>query len=390
MERIVQVRHSRGTRPMRRRRGMIAQRRRRRVEHEVRADVLAFMRLGHRRGCNDADCARHLGLCVPTLRRWRRHWRADRLALRRRGRPPQRGDPAERREVVRVLTRIAARTGLPTLRRAFPGVPRAELVELQQRCRRVVHHRRHETAHVLRWTRPGSVWAIDFTEPPCPIDGCFSRVTAVRDLAAQYQLLVLPGHDERADSTLRILDMLIEHHGAPLVLKLDNGSAFVDHRLKDWATLHGVMLLYSPPRMPEYNGAIEAGIGAVVTRAFHHAARNGRQAHWTCDDLFAARCEANDTARPWGRENVTPSERWKSRIGVSDIERERFMSCCRRHQRNERTARGIPDDVHLQHREQASIDRIAITRALVEHGFLMIRRRRIPLRIAKQKVIRIP
>jgi transposase-like protein len=321
---------------------MIAQRRRRRVEQEVRADVLAFARLGRRWGRPDADCARYLGLCMPTLRRWRRQWRADHLVPRRRGRPPQRGDPVERREVIHVLTCIAARTGLPTLQRAFPQVPRAELIELQQRCRRVVHHRRHETVHVLRWTRPGAVWAIDFTQPPCPIDGCFPRITAARDLAAQFQLLVLPGYDERTEPTLRILDMLVEQHGAPLALKLDNGPAFIDHRLKDWAARHRVMLLYSPPRMPEYNGAAEAGIGAVVTRTFHHAARNGRQTHWTCDDLFAARCEANDTARPWGRETDTPSQRWRSRIPISDIDRERFMDCCRRHQRNERVVSCSP------------------------------------------------
>jgi hypothetical protein len=40
---------------------------------------------------------------------------------------------------------------------------------------------------VLHWTRPGAVWAIDFAEPPLPIEGSYSRLLAVRDLASGYQ-----------------------------------------------------------------------------------------------------------------------------------------------------------------------------------------------------------
>jgi hypothetical protein len=33
------------------------------------------------------------------------------------------------------------------------------------------------------------VWAIDFAEPPQPIDGSYTRLLAVRDLGSGYQLL---------------------------------------------------------------------------------------------------------------------------------------------------------------------------------------------------------
>jgi len=374
----------------RKRRGMAGQRRRRRVERDVRTEAIAFARLAHGAGHDDAECAAWLALAVETLRRWRAEWSDARMPVRARGRPPSRGDPVDRRTVIHVLLHLASRTGLPTLRQCFPNVPRGELVELQQRCRHVVEKRRPcETVHVLRWTRPGSIWAFDFTQPPCPVDGCFSRLTAVRDLPSGHQLSALPSLDEQAGPAVRLLNTLIEWYGVPLVIKLDNGSAMQSDELKRWAEDHGILLLYSPPGTPEYNGAVEAGIGSIATRAYHHAVRNGRATHWTCEDVFAAVHEANETARPWGRNGDSPAERWKSRMAISNDERERFMTCYRAHQQRERTKRGISDDVHLQHYEQASIDRFAISRALIEHGYLQIRRRRIPLRVSKKKVLRI-
>jgi transposase InsO family protein len=389
VERIVMAKTERRHGP-RKRRGMTGQRRRRRAEREVRVEAVAFARMTHGTGRDDIASARWLGLSVETLRHWRRAWRQSRMPLRARGRPPSRGDPLHRRLVIHTLTLLASRTGLPTLRRCFPDVPRAELIELQDRCRRVVHKRGpRETIHRLRWTRAGSVWALDFSQPPCRIDGCFSRLTAVRDLASSRQLAALPSFEERAESLLRLLDTLVTWHGSPLVIKLDNGPAMRSEELKRWAAEHRMLLLYSPPRTPEYNGAAEAGIGSIATRAFHHAARHGRPAHWTSDDVFAAVGEANDTVRSWKANGGSPTERWESRIAISDKERERFMTCYHAHEQRERAACGIHAAVRLQHYEQAAIDRLAITRALIEHGYLNIRRRRIPLRVSKRKVRRI-
>ena len=369
---------------------MAGQRRRRRVERAVRSEAIAFARLAHGTGHDDTECAGWLGLAVETLRRWRADWRESQLPVRARGRPPSRGDPVDRRMVIHVLTCLASRMGLPTLLRCFPKVPRGELIELQRRCRHVVDKRRpHETVHVLRWTRSGSIWAFDFTQPPCPIDGCFPRLTAVRDLASSHQISALPSLDEQAEPAVRLLETLTQWHGVPLVIKLDNGSAMRSDELKQWAEDHRILLLYSPPGTPEYNGAVEAGIGSIATRAYHHAARNGRATRWTCDDIFAAVSEANETTRSWNRNGDSPAERWRSRIAISNDERERFMTCYRDHQQRERAERGISDDVHLQHYEQASIDRFAISRALIEHGYLQVRRRRIPLRVSKRKVLRI-
>src|SRR5262249_49055184 len=58
--------------------------------------------------------------------------------------------------------------------------------------------------------------------------------------------------------------------------------------------------LFSPPAWPQYNGSCEAGIGSIRTRTHHQSARRGFPGQWTCDDMEAARLQANELARPWG------------------------------------------------------------------------------------------
>lgn len=49
---------------------------------------------------------------------------------------------------------------------------------------------------------------------------------------------------------------------------------------------------------PQYNGAIESGIGSLKTRVETQAAHRGHPGMWTGDDVEAARREADVTARP--------------------------------------------------------------------------------------------
>ena len=112
-------------------------------------------------------------------------------------------------------------------------------------------------ADELHWLRPGSVWAIDFAHPPHRIDNCFPAIASVRDLASRQQLLWLPVSNETADTTIDALLDLFDEHGAPLVLKCDNGPAFVAQATKEFLRDRSVVTLYSPPYAPWYNGAIE-------------------------------------------------------------------------------------------------------------------------------------
>ena len=115
----------------------------------------------------------------------------------------------------------------------------------------------------------------------------------------------------------------------------------------------------SPSAMPRYNGASEAGIGALKVHAHWEAARNGRAGHWTSDDVEAARLRANQTARPNGQASVSPEALWNSRLPITDQDRSEFartVELCRleafRHY-------GLAADQELTVREQDAVDRFA-------------------------------
>jgi transposase InsO family protein len=255
--------------------------------------------------------------------------------------------------------------GLPTLLALCPEMARREIQDMLRRYRRLYKRRCRALVRVLHWHRTGAVWATDFAEPPLAVDGCYSRLLAVRDLASGFQLAWLPVADESAQTAHDVLIALFRAHGAPLVLKSDNGSAFIaDHvrrLLNDWQVWH----LRSPPDLPEYNGACEAGIGSMKTRTHHQGAHSGRPGAWTCDDAEAARLQANETARPWGCRGPTPAEVWAQRRPLTNAERSGFGLILKEMVEDEYAVRGIKAKSKMSRSEQAAVDRAAIARALV-------------------------
>src|SRR5207245_8901868 len=150
-----------------------------------------------------------------------------------------------------------------------------------------------------------------------------------------------------------------------------------------------VIALFSPPYTPRYNGAIEAGIGSLKTRTEEHASRHGRAGQWTYDDVQAARLEANATARPRGSLGPSPDQAWTARRSLPVHDRALFGASLQRHRQQARLEQGYPTEEPLAVRDDRAIDRIAIRRALCEHGYLLFSRRRIPLPIRKKKVAEI-
>jgi transposase InsO family protein len=364
---------------------------RRTLERDVRNAVAGYSREIAAAGLTLLERADLLQLTPRTLRQWEAdlrcadvrhmHCRAHLL-----GRPLLRSSPQLRNDVLAVLDELGPATGLPTLRDCFPVMPRAELQDLLRRYRRVWQHRHHQAPHRLTWSRPGSVWAIDFTEALHPIDGLYPYLLAVRDLASGQQLLWLPVTSATAAVTVSALASLFACHGAPLVLKMDNGSSFLAEATQGLLQAAGVVPLFSPPRLPRYNGSIEAGIGSLKTRTETQATYQGRPGHWTCDDAAAAQEEANATARPRGPQGPTPDQLWATRTPHTPEERSFFQATVERRRTEARTEAGHSQDKILTPSAARAIDRQAIRRALVEHGYLLFKRRRIPLPIKKQKV----
>jgi transposase InsO family protein len=229
----------------------------------------------------------------------------------------------------------------------------------------------------------------DFAYAPWPIDGMYPYLLAVRDLASGQQLLWRPLTSANAAETILALQLLFALHGAPLVLKTDNGSPFIAEDSLAFLAQCGVLPLFSPPRVPQYNGSIEAGIGSMKSRTEEHATREGRPTEWTWHDSEVARAQANATARPRGLDEPTPDELWNARGRLLAHQRTDLADAVEAHRQRARFEGGWPLEGALPVPVARALDRQAIPRALVEHGFLLYSRRRIPLPFPQRKTANI-
>ena len=353
------------------------QRDQRRFERLVRKSAVAFARWGMRMGMHRRQIADLLGLRSRTLGRWITDWNQGRSPLRARGRPRRFASDHERALAIEVLDEAGngGCIGVPALRDAFPHITRSELIEIRSDFRQQYAQENPREQQVLQWTHPGSVWAFDFTQPPVPVEEQYNQILAGRDLASGFQLLGLPVANANTDVVISSLDLLFRQFGPPLVFKSDNGSPFIADAtlefLQSWRVTH----LPSPPRMPRYNGSIEAGIGAFKTYAHHRAVHHGRNDYWTADDLEAARMDANFSARPWGFSGPSPIQKWDSRAPITTSARDLFIQTVESESQMARLEMGLPGTGSLNRVAQADVARASVRRALETLGYLLFTRR---------------
>jgi transposase InsO family protein len=364
------------------RRGAARQLLTREREAILRSHVVELTRWTAQRGLSLPATADLLHLAPRTLRLWCADFRIEVSPIHLLGRPTLRSSLSDRTAVLDVLKELGPTTSVATLRACFPQMPRAELTDLVGRYRRVWRQRYQAEPCTLCWRRIGAVWALDFSEPPQPIDGIYPYLLAVRDLASHQQLLWLPVENMTAATAIAALRMLFTLHGAPLVLKADNGSAFIADATQAFLSGWGANLLFSPAYTPEYNGSIEAGNGSMKTRTECYASRAGHPGEWMYDDVIAAPIEANATARPQGETGPTPNELWRARRPLSTEERRLFQQTVSQY-------RDLQEAKPQSTQEERRMQREAIRCALVEHGILWFLRRRNPLTINYEKTANI-
>lgn len=337
-------------------------------EREVRQSAVRLVRWARRFGIERHAVADRLGVFVRTLREWERRWRLDRLAACVLGRPRIELTRAQRQDALELLRASAGRIGVKELWKQVEGpAGRRALEDLKARWRYAAHRRGGRLCGVVEWLHAGTVWAADWTQPDCKIDGLYERVLVVRDLASGMCLAALACEREDGDQVARVLAILIQRHGAPAVVKRDNGGSLGTDAVDCVLSAHGILGLNSPPGTPGYNGACEAGIGSLKVHAHHHASVCGRALAWTCDDLEAARVQVNARVHETG---LSAADIWSTRRPLGERERERLWSRYRTHWQAEHAARGIAAARVLARHEKASLDRAAISRALEEEGLV--------------------
>ena len=342
-----------------------------------RRRTVVFDRWARHSGLTRHDAAGHLGVARSTLAHWERQWREEHLAAHPRGRSCHRGDRQTRNAAIHLMTILGPRTGLGTLRAALPTLARGEIQDLQRRFRRLWQRNHRRLLRVLHWHRPGTVWAMDHTEPPCAIDGHWHHILAVRDLASRMQIGWLPVGAEDAQETRHALESLFHRHGPPLVLKSDNGSAFIDDDTERLLDRWGVFPLFSPPRTPQYNGSCEAGNGAMKTRTEHQAILGAEPGQWTSAGLQAAQEIANHIHRPWGHRGPTPAAVWHQHERITAQQRAAFRRAVHEHREQAGVELGYTKNEPRDRKARTRVDRLAIGRACVECGLLTFTRRSI-------------
>lgn len=340
---------------------------RRAAERGARRGALAYCRWRRRRGARWAEVSGELEVAARTLRHWQRGWQTDRLASRPRGRPLARAARQARNAAIEILVERGASVSAAELRRRVPELGRNEAAELKRRWRHIERLHRLRVGYELAW-KAGAVWAADYTAAPRPVEGRYPGILAIRDLGSGKGLEVLAAEAQDGATAAGALQALFVRHGAPLVIKTDNGSPFTGKRVGELLETWRVTLLLSPPATPAYNGALEAGIGGIKTRAHHLAAAAGRAGRWTCDDLEAARRIGNANAA-WG---PCPDERWENRQPVRRDERESFRKALSSARARVQSMQPDP----MTYVERNRCERQAISLALREHGTLQLKRRR--------------
>lgn len=367
------------------RRGYSRQRKKRSADVTARRSAVRTLLWLSVRGLPHAAASERIGLSPRTTREWRSGWETNRLRPEPRGRPVARSDRELRNAIFTWLSLVGPEVTEEQLKEEFPDASRSELRDFKRRYRKVWRRKGATFVSALRWLEPGSVWAFDFTHPPTPVDGIFPAILVGRDLPSGLQLAALPTPGESAETACDLLEALIREHGPPLVTKIDNGPAFRSETFEDLCRRHGILLLFSPPYTPTYNGGVETGNGTLKTHTHYAAARHDRPGEWTCDDVEEGRLRGNAYSRPHGRNGPTPDAAWEGKITIGEARRRRFREVHEEERRKEEARRGILPLIGPSKSQKDAIDRFAISRALRRCGFLIIRRRRITPPVSQRK-----
>lgn len=190
----------------------------------------------------------------------------------RRGRPP--AIPTEARWLLRqchqehfgewgptILAAWAERSGIGSYSPSSIG---RVIADLRPRREPRTEPRRYELA------APMVMWSIDgagFRER-----GRKKELLLVQDERARMKVgRELAAGPAQADDVLCCLERAFEEHGAPLLLKHDGGSVFLEDEVQSLLDDWGVLDLTSPPHYPPYNGKKERNFRDV--RSFERALR---------------------------------------------------------------------------------------------------------------------
>jgi hypothetical protein len=212
-----------------------------------------------RTGMPDAIICRAMRISEPTLGRWRRRKRENRLFLNRPG--PKKAEPfdpsvldAEIRLLGHGVKRSAGATEL--YGRYQESISRRELSRLVGQVRQDLVADQRKSLRQIDWLMPGVVWAVDGTEYDLGLAGKI-HLHNTQDLGSRYKFPPLVEKYPVGEEIAGYLSEKFSRFGPPLLLKRDNAGNLNHGVVNGVLSEFFVLPLNSPTYYAPYNGAIE-------------------------------------------------------------------------------------------------------------------------------------
>jgi len=152
---------------------------------------------------------------------------------------------------------IAAREELVVNPKRTRRIWRDEGLQRPAPKKRKRRRRSDGTAGLLRAEYPLQVWSLDFQFDETS-KGRRLKLLNILDEHTREALAMKVEHSITADDVVDLLAQLIEVHGAPQHLRMDNGPELVAWALRDWCRIWGTNTAYIEPGSPWENPFIES------------------------------------------------------------------------------------------------------------------------------------
>ncbi len=165
-------------------------------------------------------------------------------------------------------------------------------------------------------TRPCQQWTMDFTEDSLSTGRRFRTLNVV-DAFTRECLLIEVDHSLPGPRVARLLEQLVERHGRPEVIRVDNGSEFTSRVVDSWAFQRGIRLDFIRPGKPVENAHIESFNGKFRDECLNE--------NWfiSLDDarqkIEAYRVDYNEVRPHSSLDNLTPMEFARSSTGLTPV-----------------------------------------------------------------------
>ncbi len=123
-------------------------------------------------------------------------------------------------------------------------------------------------------------------------------------------------NDSEPPTAVRVLERLVEPHGLPEVIRVDNGSEFTSRVVDSWAYQRGIRLEFIRPGKPIENAHVESFNGKFRDECLNE--------NWfiSLDDarhkIEAYRTDYNEVRPHSSLDNQTPNEFTRSITGLAE------------------------------------------------------------------------